>query len=405
MKLNPLSTRAIELMDAWKHADGILTSYDEIILKSHAVRRRFEKKLVQNMKLALDRAGILHGGLKRGGGRIFVEVEDVERALYVLRRIFGISWLAPAYRLRTTKIEEILKFCRENHGNWISEGKTFAVRARRVGVKEYNSIELAKQVGKVIERNVDLKSPDVEIFVEARGDQTYVYSLKIKGPGGLPLGTQGSVVALISGGIDSPVAAWMLMKRGASIIALYAHSGISRDSFMRFIEVMKVLKEWHVGEQIRAFVYRESYDVSLLRPDEIKYAYILERRIMLRVANALAERLRAKAIVTGEDLGQVSSQTLDNIATIDEASKLPVLRPLIGMNKLEIVNLAKSIGTYEVSIRKVTSECGTLPICVKKPATKAKLERIKEIEEKLDIDRAVERALSSLEDVTRFIQS
>ncbi len=398
-----LYTDVIELNEAWEQADGILASYDEIILKSHAVRRKFEKKLVENIKSALKKAEIPYKKITRGGGRLFVQLKDVEPALFVMRRIFGLSWLAPVHKLETTKLEDILKFCQENYEKWIPEGKTFAIRARRIGVKEYNSLELAKQVGKVIDREVNLKSPDVELFVEARGSETYIYSMKFRGPGGLPLGTQGNVVALISGGIDSPVAAWMLMKRGASIIALYAHSGISRDSFMRFIEVMKVLKEWHVGEQIRAFVYRESYDVSLLKPDEIKYAYILERRMMLRVANALAEKLGAKAIVTGEDLGQVSSQTLDNIATIDEASKLPVLRPLIGMNKVEIVDLAKKIGTYEISIKKVTQECGTLPICVKKPATKAKIEKIKEIEKRLNVEKALERALSSLEEVTKFV--
>ncbi len=403
--MSPLYLETIELKEAWKHVDGILASYDEIILKSHAVRRKFEKKLVENMKSALKNAEIPYKKVTRGGGRVFVQLENVELALTSLRRIFGLSWLAPAHRLETTKLEDILRFCKENYEKWIPEGKTFAVRTKRVGVKEYNSLELARQVGKVIDREVNLKSPDIELFVEARGNETYIYSQKFKGPGGLPLGTQGSVVALISGGIDSPVAAWMLMKRGATIIALYAHSGISRDSFMRFIDVMKVLKDWHAGEQIRAFVYRESYDVSLLKPDEIKYAYILERRMMLRVANALAERLGAKAIVTGEDLGQVSSQTLDNIATIDEASRLPVLRPLIGMNKLEVVELAKEIGTYEISIKRVPPECGTLSICVKKPATKAKIEKIKEIERRLDVEKALERALSSLEDVTKFVLS
>jgi len=394
---------SIQLEDIWRQADGILASYDEIILKSHSVRRKFERKLVDNMKIALKRAGISYKGIVKGGGRIFLQVGEIEPALAVTRRIFGLSWVAPAYMLKTTKLDEILSFCRENYKKWIPKGKTFAVRARRVGVDDYNSLELGKQVGSVIEREVDLKSPDVELFVEARRDRTYIYSLKLRGPGGLPLGTQGSVVALISGGIDSPVAAWMLMKRGASIIALYAHSGISRDSLIRFIEVMKVLRDWHAGEGIRAFVYRESYDVTLLKPSELKYAYVLERRMMLRVANFLAEKLGAKAIVTGEDLGQVSSQTLDNLATIDEASKLPVLRPLIGMNKVEIVDLAKEIGTYEISIRKVAPECGTLPICVRRPATRARIEKIREIEERLDLEKALERALSSLEEVTYFV--
>ncbi len=394
----------IKLSKAWREADGILASYDEIILKSPPVRSRFERKLIENMKMALKRGKIEYSRLARGGGRIFIELEDVQGAISNLRKVFGISWLAPTIRLRTTRLKEILQFCRENFESWIPQGSTFAVKAKRVGVDEYNSLELAREVGKVIERRVDLKNPDIELYVEARGKETYIYSQKFRGPGGLPLGTQGKVVALISGGIDSPVAAWMLMKRGASIIALYAHSGISRDSFMRFIEVMRVLRDWHIGVKLRAFVYRESYDFTLLRENELKYAYILERRMMLRVANALAERLGAKAIVTGEDLGQVSSQTLDNIATIDEVSKLPVLRPLIGMNKSEIVELAKSIGTYEISIKKVAQECGTLPICVKKPATKARLERIKEIESRLNIEKALERALSSLEDVTSFIE-
>ena len=132
--MSPLYLETIELKEAWKHVDGILASYDEIILKSHAVRRKFEKKLVENMKSALKSAEIPYKKVIRGGGRVFVQLENVGLALTSLRRIFGLSWLAPTHRLETTKLEDILRFCKENYEKWIPEGKTFAVRTKRVGV-------------------------------------------------------------------------------------------------------------------------------------------------------------------------------------------------------------------------------------------------------------------------------
>ena len=371
----------------------LVSESGEISLKSDVVRRKFEGKLVRNIKIAIPGASV-----RKLGGKLEIDADDscVER----LKRIFGIAWIAKAECIDSSNLSDIEDFFRGKYEKWIPEGKSFAIRARRVGDHPYTSVDLAKKLGSVVKRKVDLKNPDVEVFVEVRGNKSYFYVNRERGPGGLPLGTAGNVVALISGGIDSPVAAWMMMRRGASITALYARSPLSPEGFERFVKVIRVLKEWHIGEELKAYAYIPDYEIPL---DFAKYAYVLERRIMLKVANELARRVKAKGIVTGDSLGQVSSQTLDNLMVIDAASQLPVYRPLISMDKDQIAEIARTIGTFRISTERTVQECGSLTVCIRKPVTKAKLEKVLEIERRINVEDMVKRSIESIQDVTSII--
>ncbi len=373
----------------------------EISLKSAPVRRAFERKLRRNIRKAVKVRAF-----RNLGAKFSLEVDDVDSSMSALGRIFGVAWASRITALDSSDLDEVLSFVRRNYNDWIPEGSTFAVRVRRVGEHPYRSIDVARKVGELVDREVDLKNPDVELFIEIRGNRTYFYTDRdrVKGPGGLPLGTAGAVVCLISGGLDSPVASWMMMKRGCSVVALYAMSPLAPEGLRRFFDAFRVLRKWHIGERIRAFVYRTDYDITPFGKEALRHAYVLERRIMVRVASELASRVGAKGIVTGDSLGQVSSQTLDNLYVIDRAASFPVFRPLISFDKNEIVEIAKKIGTYDISTRKCYQECGSLTACVRRPVTKARMEKVLKIENKIGSNRMLESCLSTLEEVTALVR-
>ena len=375
--------------------NGVLIAYGELFLKSEPVRRRFEKKLLENIRYWLRKNGI-EFKVQRKRGRIFIETKQFKKACEILRKIFGIVWVAPCYHLKTSNLKEIQEFCRKNYKNWIKKNESFAVRARRVGKHDYTSQDLAEVVGKVIDRKVNLSNPDKEIFVEVRDDDCYIYLETLKGYGGLPLGTSGKVVSLISGGIDSPVSSWLMMKKGCEVTLLHFHSFplVSKASIEKVKELAKILSEY---QRIIKLYLVPFHKIQLEIKTKIpaKYRILLYRRFMFRIAERIAEKEKAKALVTGESLAQVSSQTLPNLAVIEEVTKLPVLRPLIGMDKVEIVDLAKEIGTYEISI-KPQEDCCSLFV-PKHPATKARVEVVKELEKKLKVKKLVNDALKNVE--------
>jgi thiamine biosynthesis protein ThiI len=378
--------------------DGILIAYGELFLKSEPVRRRFEAKLLDNMKFWLKENKI-EFKVQRKRSRIFVETKKIEEACEILRKIFGIVWVAPCYRLKTSNLRKIKKFCEENYPEWIRKNETFAVRARRVGKHEYTSQDLAKAIGDVIKRKVNLSNPDKEIFVEVRGNDCYIYTETIEGYGGLPLGTSGKVVSLISGGIDSPVSSWLLMKKGCKVVLLHFHSFplVSKTSIEKTKELARVLAKYQRKIKIYLIPFQE-IQMETKTKTPARYRIVLYRRFMFRIAEEVAKLENAEALVTGESLAQVSSQTLPNLVAIEEVTKLPILRPLIGMDKVDIVNLAKEIGTYEISI-KPQEDCCTLFI-PKHPTTRAKIEIIRELEKKLKVKKLVKNAIKNVETIT-----
>jgi len=370
----------------------IIVRYGELFLKSEPVLKKFEKTLIENIKIGLKKEKIKFKILRKRG-RIFVETSQIKRSSSVLKRIFGVVSFSPCFNIKSSEIKKIQIFVKKNYKKWIGKNQKFAVRAKRVGRHSYTSQKLAKLIGDVVDRKVDLSNPDVEIFIEVRDNDSYIYTKVIKGPGGMPLGTSGKVVCLVSGGIDSAVASWLMMKRGCTIIPLFASKSKSRKVFL---DVIKELKKWHLGKNMRIFIFDQRKNLDKFNKKAYRYTCILCKRMMYKVANGLAKKMNAKAIVTGESLAQVASQTLDNLMVLDQASELPIFRPLIGLDKTESIDIAKRIGTYEKSIedKKI---CWAVP---KKPKTKAKLEEVLKIEDELKIEKIMKESFKTLREVS-----
>jgi thiamine biosynthesis protein ThiI len=243
---------------------------------------------------------------------------------------------------------------------------------------------------------VDLERPEVEIVVEVLPDEAFVSLDRRPGPGGLPVGASGTVAALLSGGIDSPVAAWRMMKRGCTVLFVHFHAFPLQDhtTIDKVTELARVLTRFQFRTRLVLVPFGEAQQ-TIVASCPAPLRVVLYRRFMVRIAEALAARHRAKALVTGESLGQVASQTLDNIAAIDEAAKGPVLRPLVGMDKDEITRQARRIGTFEISTLP-DQDCCQLFV-PKSPATAATLDELRAAEAGLDVAGLVEAAVARAE--------
>jgi thiamine biosynthesis protein ThiI len=283
----------------------------------------------------------------------------------------------------------------------VIEGRRFAsfrISARRA-FKTYplTSVELNRELGRfVVERTgarVDLHHAELEIHVEVLPAETFVYVDRVPGPGGLPVGSAGTVAALLSGGIDSPVAAWRMIKRGCRVVFVHFHSvpylpDISQGKARALVER---LTEWQYASRLFLVPFGEiQREIVLSVPGPARV--VVYRRMMIRIAEALAQQVGALALVTGESLGQVASQTLQNIARIDDAATMPVFRPLIGTDKIEITAEAQRLGTFEISIEP-DADCCTL-FTPKHPATRMSAEAVQAVEAALDVPRLVALGVS-----------
>lgn len=357
-----------------------LIRYSEIFLKSDPVRRQWENTLIANIREVMP--GI---HVRNERGRIWLD-GDVKPDR--LKTIFGIVSFSEVEHIHLDEIEVFLPdYCRR-HG--IDKAKTFAIRMKRVGKHEFTSNDKAIEYGTLLRSEfphlkVNLATPDKEIHIEIRADEAYLYDSVIKCAGGLPLGVEGTLVALVSGGIDSPVAAWMMMKRGCRILPVF----VALDTFLddttiaRAERVVETLARYQPG--ITLTVINDSYlaaaKAELVNKHLEKYTCLFCKRRMYRIATTFALQAGAKGIVTGESLGQVASQTLDNLVVLtDAASDMPIHRPLIGFDKEETIRIAREIGTFPESISPA-SGCKAVP---SGPSTKAKLETIREIEASLE---------------------
>jgi thiamine biosynthesis protein ThiI len=328
---------------------GILVAYGEIAIKSDFVRRSYVRKLMRNIASSLKNEG-LKCNVKHKWSRIIVDVDDVERAMNILGRIFGISYYSPYIYVELSKLED---FIAQNCGELLKDAKSFAVRVRRSGKHDFSSRDLEVKLGSIIKEKtglkVSLESPDRTVYVEVRNSDCYIYLWRMDGLRGIPLGTSGRVVCLVSGGIDSPVAAWYMMKRGCPLTILYADV---KDPlrFRKFINIARHISYWHLGEDLHVYTYDHYKWLEHIRDNGGKYVCVLCKIMMYAVANKLAERLGAWAIVTGESIGQVASQTSRNLMVLNSYSNLPVVRPLIAYDKEEIVSMAKKLGFYDYAI-------------------------------------------------------
>ena len=335
--------------------DLIISRYGEIGLKSPKVRKRFENRLINNMKASID------AEIKIDQARIFVKPKDFEDTMEKLSRIFGIVSFSPAIQTETDKekIDDALsKYVEElEKENLINKETKFAIRCRRVGKHNFSSQEMAAYAGSIVVKKlgcpVDLTNPDLEIFLEVRDNITYIFHEKIEGAGGLPLGSQGKVVVLTSSGIDSPVAAYLMMKRGCQVITLYCDNApyTSEEALKNNEDLVNQLQKYASGAPIKRRVVKYGdYLHKCKQEAPERMTCVLCKSGMYQIASKLAKDMGALAVVDGSSLGQVASQTLPNILASREKVDVPILSPLIGLDKLEITRIAEKIGTFEISI-------------------------------------------------------
>jgi len=365
----------------------------EIALKGRN-RHIFEQRLIDNIGSAagcrkIEKASgrfILHPGKTPAAG--------IEAGLL---KTFGIEWFSESLRLGNEP-EDILDAIVKNAGGL--KKKSMKLETTRA-YKQYplTSVELNRKIGMLLEKkgfNVDLENPEARIYLEILKDSAIVSFGKTRGLGGLPVGSSGRVLSMLSGGIDSPVASWLAMKRGCSVDFLHVHAFPTNEKAKKskIMKMAEKLKEYS-PPKIRLFLvpYGSFYEKSFGMKSRSEL--VLFRRFIFRLANRIAEKEGHLGFVTGDSIGQVASQTLENLLATTAASDYPVYRPLVGHDKQEIVDLAKKIGTYDISIQEYRDCCSL--VAEKHPATRAKLPAVKNEEEKIGIGEIVEKTIKGME--------
>lgn len=382
-----------------------LIKYGEIGIKGKN-RHVFEDALVRQIRYVLKEA---EGQFQvyKSQARIYVDCEgayDYDETVECLKRVFGIVGICPVVRTEDRGFEQLKKdvvaFMDEMYPN---KEITFKVEARR-GKKTYplNSMEINCAVGEAVldafpEIRVDVHKPDVMLHIEVR-EQIYIYSRIIPGPGGMPVGTNGKAMLLLSGGIDSPVAGYMISKRGVGLEATYFHAPpyTSERAKQKVVDLAKIVARYSgpIKLHVVNFTDIQLYIYDKCPHDELT---IIMRRYMMKIAEHFAKTDGCLGLITGESIGQVASQTMQSLAATNEVCTLPVYRPVIGFDKQEIVNLSEKIGTYETSIQPF-EDCCTIFVA-KHPVTKPNINVIRKSEENLaeKIDDLMKEAIESVE--------
>jgi tRNA uracil 4-sulfurtransferase len=353
----------------------------ELATKARGTRRRFMRKLTENVREAFRSTGV-PSHVESQWTRLFVRTATPQ-ALEVLGRVPGISSASRVEEKCAATLEEIVRVGVERFADRV-RGRSYAVRARRSGSHPFTSQDVQFALGGALNpgARVDLRHPEVEVEVEVRDEWAYLFSGRSPGLGGLPLGVEGRAVCLLSGGFDSAAAAWLMLKRGVELD--YVLCNLAGDAFERsVVQVAKVLADhWSYGTRPRLHVVDFGPALDDLRANASpKYWQLVLKRLMYRAADRIAQQTRANGIVTGESIGQVSSQTLANLAALQSAADLPVFRPLLGFDKMDIVELTRRIGTFELSAR-VKEYCAIAP---GSPVTHSTREAAEREESRLDL--------------------
>ena len=381
--------------------DIILIKIGEIILKG-LNRRRFEQKLMGNIRWRLSRIGKFRVTILQS--TIYVEGEDgadMDAAFEELKKVFGIVALSRAAACEKDK-DAIAALAKEYLRDDMLKAKSFKVESKRSDKSfPMTSVELSQYVGGELAEAypgtaVDVHDPELVVHLEVRDLAAYVHAAPVPGAGGMPVGSNGVAVTLLSGGIDSPVSTWMIARRGVRLIPIHFFSFpyTSEQAKEKVIELARLLTPWcgkmrmeivpftHIQEEIRAKC-----------PEE--YFTLIMRRFMMRIAERIALDNGAKAIVTGENLGQVASQTMEAMASTQAVISLPVLQPLVGMDKGEIIAMARRIGTFDTSILPY-EDCCTV-FTPRHPRTHPTVREVEQAEAALDVETLVNEALAGLE--------
>ena len=385
-----------------------IVHYHELALKGRN-RNFFEERLVHNIQTALKDLGAKRIESLRGRIRIVLPERISDQAVIDrLTRVFGVANFSLAHAvpldLATPNLDELMR----GIGGAVSQQsfESFRVTAKRADKRlTLTSMDVEKAVGKYLcdltGKKVKLIDPDLIVYIELLAKEAY-YSLdKIQGPGGMPVGVSGKVACLISGGIDSPVAAYRMMKRGCH--AVFVHfSGrplVSRASEDKVRELVQTLTAYQYHSRLYIVPFGE-IQREIVAQAPAPYRVVLYRRLMVRIAGELAQREQCWGLVTGDSLGQVASQTPENLSVIEEAAELPLLRPLIGMDKLEITDQAQRIGTFTTSIEPDQDCCSLFtPL---HPSTKTRIDDIRRVERAFDIGALVKQGLEKAE-LSEFI--
>ena len=384
---------------------SFLIKYAEIGTKGKN-RFLFEDALIKQIKHALRP---VEGKfiISKESGRIYMDAQgeyDYDEVIAALKRVFGIAWICPMFQIEKTDFEEIKKEV-ASYVDQVYEDKnfTFKVDAKRVDKKyPVSSEQMNRDLGEVIldtfpETKVDVHHPDVLLKVEVR-KLVNIYSVMIPGPGGMPVGTNGKAMLLLSGGIDSPVAGYMIGKRGVMIDAVYFHAPpyTSERAKQKVVDLAKLVSRYSgpINLHVVNFTDIQLYIYEQCPHEELT---IIMRRYMMKIAESIAKETGSLALITGESIGQVASQTVQSLAATNEVCTMPVFRPVIGFDKQEIVDISEKIGTYETSIQPY-EDCCTIFVA-KHPVTKPNIKVIHKSEENLaeKIDELVKTALETVE--------
>jgi len=364
-------------------------------LKSPGVQKIFKKRLINNISFFLKKENF-EFKIYPFRERIFLEIPQEKKVKKIIKNIFGISWFAKSLFFEKSNLKGVSDFIAKNYKDWIEKNETYAIRLRKGSEIKEPRNKIIEEIAKRIKRKVDLESPKREVFVEVRKEGWFLYFKKEKGAGGLPVSSSGKVLALISGGIDSPVAAYFMAKRGAENVWLHFHSFplVSQRSIEKVKKLAQIFLKFQPKLKIFLFPFSK-IQMKIKTQSPPKYRVLLYRRAMIKIAENLAQKENCYALVTGESLGQVSSQTLPNLEIIEKAVSIPILRPLIGFDKEGIIKMAKEIGTYEISILP-QEDCCTL-FTPKHATAKGNLKKIEEIEKKLSLKKIIKESQKEIE--------
>ena len=377
----------------------ILLKYGEIVLKG-LNRSQFENTLIKNIRHRLKQFGNFKVSFCQS--TIYVtpldDACDTDGALEALTKVFGIARLCLAYAVE--KDIDVICNASELVCDTVAQYSTFKVETKRSDKKfPMTSPQISARVGEEIlnrlpSMTVSVTEPEITVYVEIREQAAYIHAGTLKGAGGLPVGTGGKAMLLLSGGIDSPVAGHLISKRGVSLEAIHFESYpyTSELAFRKVLDLAKIMTDYCGSFYLHSISVKEIQEV-LKDTCEEDYFTLLLRRFMMRIASKVAERHGSEALITGESLGQVASQTMQAIRVTEEASELPIFRPCIAMDKEEIISVSRKIDAFETSILPY-EDCCTV-FTPPHPCTKPKLEKLLEQEAKLDVEALIEGALKT----------
>ena len=376
-----------------------LLKLGEVVLKG-LNRRSFEDKLVSNVCRRVRRCGSFNVYLRQS--TIYVEPQnaqcDMAEALTACRQVFGVVSVAkavPCAKDVTAIADTAARYLKDE----FAAATTFKVESKRADkLFRLNSIQISQQVGGILAERfpdvaVDVHKPDLTVYVEVREKAAYVHAPAAPGAGGLPIGMGGRAVSLLSGGIDSPVSSWMMARRGVELEMVHFVSPpyTSQQALDKVLELARLLTAWCGRMTVHVIPFtRIQAEIRKNCPEE--YFTLIMRRFMMRLAQTVAKSVHAGALVTGESLGQVASQTMLSLGVTENVTDLPVLRPLIGMDKVEIIRLSREIGTFETSILPY-EDCCTV-FTPRHPCTRPRLEDVQAAEAALDVQALMDEAMA-----------